>query len=81
MFQKLQLFMQRPCLYEGSTSKFWDDPHISQGMLEAHLAENVDAATRNLTFVRSSVQWIFTNCTPINARFAVGFGVWAGNLC
>lgn len=64
MFQKLQLFMQRPCLYEGSTSKFWDDPHISQGMLEAHLAENVDAATRNLTFVRSSVQWISQIAPP-----------------
>lgn len=58
MFDKLKSFMQRPALYEESTAKFWDDPHISKGMLEAHLSENRDGATRKHTFVKASVQWI-----------------------
>ena len=30
----------RPKLFEQSTASIWDDPHISKGMLKAHLNEN-----------------------------------------
>ena len=64
MFKKLVSFMQRPSLFEKSTAKFWDDPHISQGMLDAHLSENLNAATRNLAFVKTSVDWIAKMAPP-----------------
>lgn len=48
----------RPKLYEASTSKFWDDEHISKGMLEAHLNPEWDAATRNHDFITKSADWI-----------------------
>jgi 2-polyprenyl-3-methyl-5-hydroxy-6-metoxy-1,4-benzoquinol methylase len=54
----LNLLKERPKLYEPSTSKFWDDEHISKGMLEAHLNPEWDAATRNHKFIDKSVEWI-----------------------
>lgn len=54
----LQYLSKKPDLYEASTSKFWDDEHISKGMLEAHLNPEWEAATRKLNFVRQSVDFI-----------------------
>lgn len=50
--------IQRPEVYAPSTAPFWNDDHISKGMLEAHLNPNWDAATRSLPFVDQSVAWI-----------------------
>jgi len=36
----------KPRLYEPGESLFWNDPHISKGMLEAHLNPDNDAASR-----------------------------------
>lgn len=58
MYKKLLNYLNRPAIYENSSAKFWDDEHISKGMLEAHLNPQWDAATRNLEFVRASVDWI-----------------------
>ena len=35
----------KPPLFELGEAKFWDDPHISKSMLEAHLNPNHDAAS------------------------------------
>ncbi|MDF2588887.1 MAG: Methyltransferase type 11 [Anaerocolumna sp.] len=56
--QLLKYLQKRPKVYEPSTAKFWDDEHISKGMLEAHLNPNWDAATRNHEFVEKSVAWL-----------------------
>jgi len=58
MFIELSEYIKRPQLYELSTNKFWDDEHISKGMLEAHLTADSDGATRNHKFVHSSVNWM-----------------------
>jgi 2-polyprenyl-3-methyl-5-hydroxy-6-metoxy-1,4-benzoquinol methylase len=54
----LNYLKDRPKLYEPSSAKFWDDEHISKGMLEAHLNPEVEAATRKLDFVDRSASWI-----------------------
>ncbi|MBH1942135.1 class I SAM-dependent methyltransferase [Mobilitalea sibirica] len=54
----LHYLSQKPEFYAPSTSKFWDDEHISKGMLEAHLNPDWEPATRKHTYVRSSVDWI-----------------------
>ncbi len=36
----------KPPLFEPGEPHFWDDPHISKSMLEAHLNPNHDAASR-----------------------------------
>ena len=56
--KQLKQYEKKPKLYEKSTQKFWDDPYISKGMLEAHLNPDVEAATRKEKFVVDSVNWI-----------------------
>jgi SAM-dependent methyltransferase len=58
MFNELKKYTTKPKLYTPSTNKFWDDEHISKGMLEAHLNPNLDAATRKPEFLDKSVSWI-----------------------
>lgn len=64
MLEKLFAFMNKPELYQASTSKFWDDEHISKKMLEAHLNPEWDAATRPHKFVNKSVDWMVSILPP-----------------
>lgn len=64
MFEKLMGLLHRPGLYEASTMRFWDDAHISKGMLAAHLDPDWDAATRRHAFVQGSVRWIAGMAPP-----------------
>ncbi len=63
MLENLFAFMHKPELYQASTSKLWDDEHISKKMLESHLDE-WDAATRPHKFVDKSVDWIVSILPP-----------------
>jgi len=59
MYKKiLDYLSEKPALYKKSTAPFWDDPHISKGMMEAHLAVDVEAASRKYDFIVNSVTWI-----------------------
>ncbi|MDF2540810.1 MAG: Methyltransferase type 11 [Herbinix sp.] len=60
----LYYLSKKPELYAPSTSKFWDDEHISIGMLEAHLAPDLEAATRRQEFVQRSAAWIASIADP-----------------
>jgi SAM-dependent methyltransferase len=39
-------YSAKPALFEPGEPRFWDDPHISKSMLEAHLNPTHDAASR-----------------------------------
>jgi SAM-dependent methyltransferase len=58
MLNKIIEYAKKPALYEESTSKFWDDEHISKSMLEAHLNPDFEGASRNFAFMDSSAKWI-----------------------
>ena len=58
MFEQLKTMLTKPALYEKGTMELWTDPHISKGMLEAHLHPDWDAATRNHATVQENVKWI-----------------------
>lgn len=58
MNKNILKYLEKPEVYAESTAKFWDDEHISKGMLEAHLASDYDAASRKHTFMDQSVDWI-----------------------
>ena len=49
---------QKPALFTPGESLFWDDPHISIQMLEAHLNPDIDAASRRPETIDRSVQWM-----------------------
>jgi len=85
VFKKIIPFMQKPELYKESTAKFWNDEHISKGMLEAHLNPEWDAATRNLKFVDKSVDWIASMWSPERypklIDLGCGPGIYAERFC
>ena len=60
MIDKLFHLLQKPALWQRSTEPFWDDEHISKGMLEAHLNPNWDAASRKHDFIDRSVKWLIS---------------------
>jgi len=58
LFDELMKHLTRPALYERTEAKFWNDPHISGQMLEAHLNPDTDAASRRPEFIERSAEWI-----------------------
>ena len=78
MFYELKKYTTKPKLYAPSTNKFWDDEHISKGMLEAHLNPNLDAATRKTEFLNKSVNWISKIAPPSQYKFLLDLGCGPG---
>jgi SAM-dependent methyltransferase len=58
VFDKLHNLLHKPTLWERSLEPFWDDEHISKGMLEAHLNPDWDAASRRHDTIDRSVEWL-----------------------
>ncbi len=68
MFEELQKINKRPRPYEFYTTPLlWNDKHISKKMLEFHLDETADPASRNKAFTDKSADWIVS-------QFNVGAG-------
>lgn len=70
--------LKKPELYAKSTNKFWDDEHISKGMLKAHLTPTLDAATRPLDYVEKSISWISENAPLPTFRQVLDIGCGPG---
>ncbi len=49
---------QKPEPFTPGVPRFWDDPHISKHLLEAHLDPDTDLASRNPETIDASVAWI-----------------------
>ena len=68
MFKKLNKIYQRPKPFEVYTAEhLWNDKYISKKMLECHLNENIDPASRKKSFLKQSADWIIS-------RFNIGEG-------
>jgi 2-polyprenyl-3-methyl-5-hydroxy-6-metoxy-1,4-benzoquinol methylase len=78
MFNELKKYTIKPKLYAPSTNKFWDDEHISKGLLEAHLNPNWDAATRKPEFLDKSVNWISKIAPSSRYKFLLDLGCGPG---
>lgn len=78
MLNKISNYLVKPSLYAPSTSIFWDDEHISKGLLEAHLNPDWDAATRKYDFVDKSVKWITSIASPIQYKKLLDLGCGPG---
>lgn len=77
----LDYIRKKPDLYQKSTALFWDDEHISKGMLEAHLAVDVEGASRKYDTILNSVMWIanhfLNNDSPKLLDLGCGPGIYA----
>ncbi len=49
---------QKPEIYTKGTDVMWTDPHISKYLLETHLNENIDLASRKGSTIDLTVEWI-----------------------
>lgn len=58
MVNKILPLLKKPDLWQRSPAPFWDDGHISKGMLEAHLNPELDAASRPHATIDRSVKWL-----------------------
>jgi SAM-dependent methyltransferase len=66
MYEELVEINRRPKPYETYTAEIlWNDRHISKKMLEVHLNEELDLASRNKGFIEKSVEWMVS-------RFDIG---------
>ena len=57
-FKTIKDKLTKPELYEKGTIKLWQDEHISKGMLQAHLSENEEGASRPHKDIDASVAFI-----------------------
>ena len=57
-FDALRELQQKPAPYAPGEPLFWNDPHISQQMLLAHLSPHTDAASRRPETIERSVAWL-----------------------
>ena len=68
IFKQLQVISKKPAPFSFYTTPLmWNDEYVSQKMLEAHLMEGTDLASRNMAFIERSVDWI-------TKKFDVGEG-------
>lgn len=58
MIEKIITLARRPPLFSRGTAPFWDDDHISEQMLKAHLDPADDRASRKPGIIDASVSWI-----------------------
>ncbi len=71
---------KKPPLFERSRANIWDDPHISQQMLQAHIHPEWDAASRKHSFVDASVHWLHESILP-EASDILDLGCGPGLYC
>ena len=81
---QLMALQEKPDPFTPGEPLFWNDPHISKGMLAAHLDPNMDLASRRFETIDRSVAWITTNL-DLQAGDAVldlgcGPGLYAARL-
>jgi len=58
---ELPKITKRPQLFEPGNAGMWEDDHISGHLLEIHLSQETDAASRKRDTIRRTVQWIETH--------------------
>ena len=74
----LEYLSKRPEVYEVTELKFWDDFHISKGMLAAHLNPELESATRKYSFIEKSVNWIKEITSGGNGKKLLDLGCGPG---
>lgn len=79
MFDQLKKINVRPKPFEFCTvSMLWNDPYISQKMLEVHLNKDSDLASRNKGFLDKSSRWILEHFDVSPGKKICDFGCGPG---
>ncbi len=79
MYENILNFLKdKPQPYQPSTAPFWDDENISKYMLDAHLNPNIEAASRQLNFIKKSVEWISSMSNKTSGKKLLDLGCGPG---
>jgi SAM-dependent methyltransferase len=88
MFHKItSIFPQtlKPSLFEPGEPCFWDDPHVSKSMLEAHLDQAHDGASRRTAEIEKTVHHLtcsgFLKTGDRVLDLGCGPGLYSSRLC
>jgi len=79
LYDELERINSKPQPFDYSTvSMLWNDPYISQKMLELHLDDNSDLASRKKSFIASSVDWMVNHFDITPGSLICDFGCGPG---
>lgn len=85
LFECLADSAKKPDLFEPGEPLFWDDPHISESMLKAHLNPDFDGASRTCPTIEKTVEHLinFSILKPGNRVLDLGCGpgLYSSRLC
>ena len=78
IFDKLKKINTRPRPYEFYTAEeLWTNEHTAQQMLQYHLNDDIEASSRNSTFIGKSCNWIADHF-DIRSKKVIDFGCGPG---
>ncbi|MCK9592494.1 MAG: class I SAM-dependent methyltransferase [Methanoregula sp.] len=72
--------IKKPILYEKGNAGMWEDDHISRHLIELHLNQDCDAASRKRGTIEKTVQWIETHLDT-NQKSILDLGCGPGLYC
>ena len=78
MFKTLEEINSRPAPFEFYTAAdLWTNEHTAQQMLQYHLNDDIEASSRNSTFIEKSCSWI-ADRFDIKGKTVIDFGCGPG---
>jgi len=78
MFKTLEEINSRPAPFEFYTAAdLWTNEHTAQQMLQYHLNDDIEASSRNSTFIEKSCNWI-ADRFDIKGKKVIDFGCGPG---
>jgi len=80
-FRYLGELASRPRLFAPHEDVFWNDPHISEQMLAAHLDPNTDAASRRPETIDRTVSWLVSHLDLQAGQRVLDLGCGPGLYC
>lgn len=79
MFSLLKKINQRPEPFKVYTADvLWNSPYLAKNMLNFHLNETIDAASRNKVFIEKSIDWIMRYFSQGTSTRICDFGCGPG---
>lgn len=81
--QNLITASQKPDIYTQGTAVMWVDEYISTQLLETHLNQDIDLASRKKTTISSTIEWILNKVPGNNLKIldlGCGPGIYTEKL-
>ncbi|MCK4259670.1 MAG: methyltransferase domain-containing protein [Halanaerobiales bacterium] len=72
---------EKPEIFAPGNALFWNDPHISEQMLAAHLHPEWDAASRKHSIIDQSVEWLVKRLNVKGGEKILDLGCGPGLYC